>query len=547
MNRKKFILISVTGTLLLLILISMFLILRNIQKSETAEFSSESEILSETESETESGIAFEIETLLQNPPEYPEIALDLPEVHHQEAVLKVEAEYAQYTGNLYPEELSECSNGTCISGFSASEEDSIRAAFMIPAAQHYDITISARAAVSGTNSLLLNGQEIGKFTLSDTEHFTRFTVSGIYLPEGQAELSIQEINGNFSLDYFEISSNTELENIKYKNNAELSDPQASENARKLMNFLCENYGKYVLSGQYTDSDQNADLHRICELTGKYPAVRFGEMRSYSGNTPESQKNMINACQNWSALGGIVGLSWYWDAPSGISDIWAENTDFSLSEAIPDSTLADENLNYQIDAAMLSEAEIQTALENNEISPECAAILHDIDQISEAIAVLADQDIPVLWRPLPEAGGGWYWWGADGAQSYRWLWDVLYRRMTEYHGLHNLIWLWNGQNESFLVNQYDLAVMDIFTDENQKFGSRYEEFVSLYRITKHKKILAVSEAGTLPDMNLMFRDHTLWSFVTLWNGEYLEQISEQTLRDFYCSEKVLTLDEIKKTP
>ncbi|MBR1529642.1 MAG: hypothetical protein IJ642_10140 [Oscillospiraceae bacterium] len=542
MTGKK-IIISL-AVLLLLTAGGVFLYSQNTPVPDEPELSSETDSEPDSETESQSEPEFETETLLQNPPEYPELAPELPESSPQEVLLRAEAEHAQYTGNLYPEELPECSNGTCISGFSVREGDSIQAAFMIPAAQHYNLTVSVKASAPGTNALLLNGVEIGRFTLSDTEHFTRFTVSGIWLPAGQAELSIQETDGNFSVDYFEISDHTELAKIKYQKQYELSDPEASENARKLMNFLSEHYGNHVLSGQYTDSDKNTELDMICQITGHYPAIRFGEMRSYSGNTSEESRNIIQACQNWAVHGGIVGLSWYWDAPSGIADILTEKTDFSLSEAIPDSTLTDENLDYQIDAALLSEAEIETALENQQISPECAAILHDIDQISEALQTLAEQDIPVLWRPLPEAGGGWYWWGADGSQSYRWLWDVLYRRMTEYHHLHNLIWLWNGQNESFLVNRYDIAVMDLYPDENQPFGSRYEEFLWLYRMTKHKKILAVSECGSLPDVNLLCRDHTLWSFTALWNGDYLKNTEEEALRNFYCSEKVLTLDEIK---
>ena len=117
-------------------------------------------------------------------------------------------------------------------------------------------------------------------------------------------------------------------------------------------------------------------------------------------------------------------------------------------------------------------------------------------------------------------------------------------MTEYHNLHNLIWIWNGQSESYLVNQYDIASMDIYLNPDEDFGSRYEQFVSLYRMTKHKKILALSEVSTLPDMNLMFRDNTIWSFAGLWYDNYLSDINPETLIHFYNSEKVLTLDDVR---
>ncbi len=528
-----------TATLLILVFAGSFTaaMVRKQNSPEIPELESIPES-TETESVPEtSAPEIETETLLQDAPEFPAVPLNLPEMNRQEAVLTVEAEYADYSGALHSEEAGECSNGEYVTGFSGQEDDKIQAAFMIPAAQHYDITVSVRTKVPGSDKILLNGEEIGTFSLNDTEHFTRVTVSGIYLPAGQAEVSVQPDAGTVAVDYFEISNNTELEKIRYKNHYELSDKQASESALKLMDYLSRNYGKNMLTGQYASGTDNKELDDICQTTGKYPAIRFGEMQSYSNNTMLKKQDIIGACEKWSALGGIVGLCWNWDAPSGISSIWADETDFSLSDTIPEMNLSE--------LALMSEQEIASALENNQISEECAAILRDIDSVSEALKSLSDKEIPVLWRPLPEAGGGWYWWGADGAQSYRWLWDLLYQRMTEYHQLHNLIWIWNGQSEDYLVDKYDIAAMDIYLDENQEFQSRYEEFVTLYRMTKHKKILAVSECGTVPDMNFIFRDNTVWSFMGLWYEDYLSELDSETLINFYNSEKVLTLDNVRE--
>ena len=104
--------------------------------------------------------------------------------------------------------------------------------------------------------------------------------------------------------------------------------------------------------------------------GKYPAIRFGDMQCYSGNTAAEQKEIIRACERWAKQGGIVGLMWHWDAPSGISSVYADETDFSLADAVPESTLTENAVSYQTDVAMLSEDEIQTALENKQISSEC---------------------------------------------------------------------------------------------------------------------------------------------------------------------------------
>jgi len=56
--------------------------------------------------------------------------------------------------------------------------------------------------------------------------------------------------------------------------------------------------------------------------------------------------------------------------------------------------------------------------------------------------LADLDIPILWRPIHEAGGGWFWWGAHGPAPALALWDMIYDRMVNHHNLHNMIWVWS---------------------------------------------------------------------------------------------------------
>lgn len=184
------------------------------------------------------------------------------------------------------------------------------------------------------------------------------------------------------------------------------------------------------------------------------------------------------------------------------------------------------------------------LESGEISEECYALIQDIDVVSEAMQPLADADVAVLWRPLMEAGGGWYWWGASGTDAYRWLWDLLYTRMTEYHHLNQLIWVWNRQSSSYLADasQYDIASVDLYVEEDKTFGSRYEQYVALRNMAPGK-LLEISECSNLPDMNTMFRDRTVWPFFGLWYASYLgTYTSDVDLTAMYHSEAALTLGD-----
>ncbi len=476
-------------------------------------------------------------------PSYPMVELDVPPIEEEKVEIRVEAEEADYTGVLAVESLRMGYSGEgYLAGFACNPGDSVEAVIEIPAAQHYDLCICVFAESPVTNALLLNGERVGEFTIDQAENFIRVTFSGIYLPQGEITLSIEEIDGGIALDYFEVKEFTEMYEMEYDDAYELSDPDASENAQALMAFLSENYGSKVITGQYVATDSNTELDLIFQQTGKYPAIRFGDLQGYTENSTADEGTTIQACLDWSAKGGIVGLIWHWDAPMGISSVYAEETDFSLASAVTEE-----------EVALLTQEEIDDLLAEGAITEECHMILHDIDSIAEALKPLCDADVPVLWRPLHEASGDWYWWGADGSAAYQWLWELLFNRMTQYHEIHNLIWIWNGQSESYLVDEelYDIASMDIYLSSEEAYSSRYEQYVLLSRMTEGKKLLALSECSSVPDMNDMFRDNCIWSFFGLWYGEYLMdeegQYSEaytsaDALIAIYNSEAAVTLEE-----
>ncbi|MBR1898157.1 MAG: hypothetical protein IJ825_04670 [Oscillospiraceae bacterium] len=529
-------------------------------------------------------------------PNYPAVKLNVPQVDPEKFVERIEAEDCKYTGALAVEDVRKGASGSgYLTGFSKHLGDSVKAEFEAPTAQHYDITISVCADSPVTNALTVNGRQVGTFSVGEEEGFTRVTFAGIYLPAGKATLSIEEIDGYILLDYFEVANNTELYDYNYRTSYDLTDPKASAGARKLMKLLSENYGKKLITGQQTAGAADTELELIRRLTGKLPAIRFGDVEAYSGNSTADGGDVIGACERWAEKGGIVGLMWHWDAPTGISSVYAEETDFELEKALPPYTvmnvvvepeLPDEmeheddqidpedrespdmeseetteepvivqKYEFEIDVATLNADEIAKLAEQGKISEECKALLADIDSVSEALKPLADADIPVLWRPLHEAGGDWFWWGADGPEAYRWLWDVLYRRMTEYHGLHNLIWVWNAQSEEYLVDRYDIASADIYLAADRTFGSRYEQFTRLSRMTGGTKMIAMSECSAAPDLNEMFRDNTVWSYFGLWYGEYLidgegkyadTYTPAETMISLYNCEAALTLDDVAKT-
>ncbi len=436
------------------------------------------------------------------------------------------------------------SGGCCVTGFKPDGSTSVTFEVEAPSNQHYDLAFSISSERLVDCRVALNGTEISKFKTMNDGEFTLITLYGVFLVKGKSEIELRPENGNLKLDYLKLANNTSLSSIRYDAEGDLANKEAGESAKELMTFLTENYGKYTLTGQYASNEKNEELELVYRTTGKYPAIRFSAMHT-SGTSFDSTFKDIDACAEWHRKGGIVGLMWYWEAPSKKPSVYAKDTDFKLSEAVTDTELA-----------MLTQEEIRGLYGEGKISEQCYGVMLDIDNMAGQLMSLKNKGVPVLWRPLHESYGDWFWWGASGVDAYKWLWNLMYKRYTEYFELDNLIWVWNGQSESTLVdkNTFDIASLDIYMQPDKDYGSRYEQFLALQKIVGKEKLIALSECSVVPDIDASFRDNAVWSFFGLWYGKYLRNdenefaetyISRDNFIHVYNSDGAITLDELIK--
>lgn len=523
----------------------------------------------ETQVSTNSGQSENSETSVETYPDYP---VSYPEIEQQETGEIYEAEKAELAQGLsvLPENAdgensensensgnSESSDGEetenkgysgdgYVTGFSADGSRTVRFTAKAPTTQHYDISFSISAESEVNCDVIVNGETVSNFNTKSNGKFTLITIYGIFLSQGDVEVTIIP-HGDVKLDYMKFSNDTSLSNLSYKAEADTNNGR-SEQAQKLMTFFHENYGEYMISGQYAENSDNKELELVYNTTGKYPVIRFSALHN-KGDSFEDYYDNIQASADWYDKGGIAGLMWYWEAPGEKRSVYSEETDFSLS-AVMDSANADESLD---NLAQMSPEELMQMYGEGRISKDLYGLMSDLDNMAGLLKSLKDKGVPVLWRPLHEAYGDWFWWGADGAEAYNWLWNLMYDRFTKYYSLDNLIWVWNGQSAGTLVdiNTFDIASLDIYLDSEKSFDSRYEQFVSLQKIVGGGKLLALSECSEVPDADLAFRDNSVWLFYGLWYGEYLQDESGNysekycPKEDFiknYNSDGVLTLDE-----
>lgn len=80
------------------------------------------------------------------------------------------------------------------------------------------------------------------------------------------------------------------------------------------------------------------------------------------------------------------------------------------------------------------------------------LLSDMDAVAKELQTLRDAKVPILWRPLHEASGGWFWWGDCSPDSYCKLYHLMYEKFTKEYELDNLIFAFRGnyRTVSYLV-------------------------------------------------------------------------------------------------
>lgn len=97
-------------------------------------------------------------------------------------------------------------------------------------------------------------------------------------------------------------------------------------------------------------------------------------------------------------------------------------------------------------------------------------MKSLDQIAAGLEELQAAGIVVIWRPLHEMNGGWFWWGAKPGADFVAVWRHMFDYFTKTKNLHNLIWDFgpnHGQQPA--TNFYpgdayvDLTGLDAYTD------------------------------------------------------------------------------------
>jgi len=321
--------------------------------------------------------------------------------------------------------------------------------------------------------------------------------------------------------------------------------QLSPEAENLLQYLKEIEGEKTLSGTTANVNWNINEAKwVNKHTGKWPALNFFDFI----HLPFSPSNWIDYSNitevyNWHKNGGIVGCMWHWNMPTNDGQDWT-------------CTPGTGNKETGFDVRKIFEPE----------SAEYKQMMNDIDKVASTLKKLKQRKIPVLWRPLHEAGGQWFWWGLD-AEACNELWRVMYNRFHE-AGLNNLIWVWTSAaawnrpySEGYKWypgDEYvDIVGIDIYN--NSSASNIYSTCYKMLRKKSPDKLIALTECGSLAPISQQWKAGARWLYFAPWyDYERTNNTSSEAFKstehqhcnvewwnDAFSNDYVLTRDEFKR--
>ena len=298
------------------------------------------------------------------------------------------------------------------------------------------------------------------------------------------------------------------------------DRKISPNAERLLNYLADCYGKCIISGQmdaaWTTNEKIDMIARVHSDTGKYPALKgfdyiqlpYNRHPFHGGREQtaeaiewwEGKNNGVSLLADRPEIHGIVAFCWHWRVGQK-KVFYTDETNFRIpwKDGMLDTGCGD-----------------------------FEAMIEDLELLAAQLRVLRDRDIPVLWRPLHEAAGGWFWWGASGPDPCIALWEFMHRYLTDTCKLDNLIWVWNGQDAAWFPNPGTVHIVgyDVYPEADtpqsaRDYSSQRKKFDETLAMIPESgratvRIVALSENGAIPDPDECRKDGAMWSWFMTWN-------------------------------
>ena len=181
------------------------------------------------------------------------------------------------------------------------------------------------------------------------------------------------------------------------------NPKLNASARKVLDYLESVYQKKMLSGYNVYVHTPDDF----EQTGKQAVIWGRDIRWLNGKASD-----LAAHAN--GHGYILTLHWHWFFDGDTA--WTQKRKKKADVG-----------------AMVTPG-----------TPENRQLMKELSKTADTLQVFEDAGTPVLWRPLHEIDGGWFWWtDRKNPENTAKLWRIMFDYFTAERKLDNLIWVYSA--------------------------------------------------------------------------------------------------------
>jgi beta-mannanase len=206
-----------------------------------------------------------------------------------------------------------------------------------------------------------------------------------------------------------------------------ADPNANATARSILNYLYalpNQSQNRLLSGQYgfyggetSAATGQEQLQEVFDDTGLWPAVTGADFQR-PDRTPDQSVNEATTwlIQKWNE-GYLINASWHAQNPctGGSAGLESPTPPLDLDRVLPGGNCH-------------------------------SAWLQSLDRVAAGLQRLEDAGAVVIWRPLHEMNGAWFWWHQNPPYKFIALWRHMFTYFTQTKGLNNLLWAYSPNYE-----------------------------------------------------------------------------------------------------
>lgn len=312
-------------------------------------------------------------------------------------------------------------------------------------------------------------------------------------------------------------------------------PNASPEARALLELLCRTSGKYIFTGQHNypnTKDRNSQF--AARYTGKRPAIwstDWGFAKDGDTDSCLARPDIVQEAKRQHHMGSLVTICWHAVPPTADEPVTFRPQPGAASNALA-----------SVQGRLLDEQFKDVLTPGTELHKRWTA---QIDAIAVHLKELQKAHVPILWRPYHEMNGIWFWWGGrQGGHSTRALYRQLFDRLVRYHQLNNLVWVWSvdrpNKPEMQFSNYYpgdeyvDVLALDVYGSDFKQ--SYYDDLVAL---SKGKPVV-LGEVGNPPGLEVL-KNQPRWGYWVVWAG-MVRNTSKKQYQLLLQDPRVLSLDD-----